>query len=137
MILMKTEVKIGGSNLFWKNYPVKQKQIFSLTSNCKRHAFRIKPLQQLMLIVDNSSYPIIDISNNGVSIECGKFKQGDKLSGHIDLDEKITIQADFDIVHEKASICGCIFSKIKASDKELIDKMILEQQKIQIRKIVI
>lgn len=86
-----------------------------------------------MLIVNNKSYPIIDISNNGVSIECGKFKQGDKLNGHIDLDDKITIQADFEIVHEQSGICGCIFSKVKASDKELIDKMILEQQKIQIK----
>jgi len=126
--------------LFWKNKKnnrSKQKQIFSLISDCHRNAFRINPTKGLRVTISNDIIPIIDISVNGIAFQDSYLKKGDIKSISIQLGDDIEINTEIKVIHlsfaSDVPICGCQFKDITDNDRELINLFILQEQKKQIK----
>lgn len=125
--------------MFWKKRKARPKQMFSLTSDCQRDAFRINTKGGMWVKITDKFIPVIDISINGFSFQYEKLKEGDNINVTIQLGGSLLIEVEIEVIHLSSQpidlVCGCLFRDISVADRELINSFILQEQKKQIKAI--
>ena len=109
----------------------------------ERRSVRITPAEEIEIFCAEHKFDVINISSQGIAFRSDKYKLGDSIEASVQLpfsdpDETNSfplISFTLFIVMIKDDVCHCRIDKIDGFTRALLDKYILNEQKIQIRKL--